>query len=134
MPFGASRSINTVKYEVLKFATGLEAIESVVLSAEDAPVINASVNGVGGNGYRAGTILTKVPGDSQNRYRAYTAQVGEAVEGILGTNVFVYDTTEASDEPADSLFHSCVFDKSKIIGFVTYEDDLREALNTSRFD
>lgn len=135
MPWNVSRGLNSVKKEVLKFATGLEAIESVVLAASEVDELSSAVTGVSGKlGLRAGTILTKVPGDDQNRYRRYTAQASEEIEGILGDNIYFYDNTEASDEPADSLFHNCVFDKSKIIDFDTYEAALRDALNTSRFD
>jgi len=136
MPFGAKRSVGTVKKEVLKFATGLEAIESVVLRASGvAQLPSAAVNGSEGKiGLLAGTILTKIPGDSQNRYRKYTGAGGEAVAGILGDHIFFYDNTAASDEPADMLFHGCVFDKSKIVDFVAQETALRAALTTCRFD
>lgn len=131
------RQRKTVKKEILKFGTfaGLEAIESVVLRASGVPAVPSAVTGVTGQlGLRAGTILTKVPGDSQNRYRKYTGAGGEAVEGILGDNIWFYDNTDNSDRAADMLFNGCVFDSSKIIDFATHETALREALNTCRFD
>lgn len=136
MPWNVDRSVGSVKKEVLKFATGLEAIESVVLRASDADTLSSAVTGgvTGRLGLRAGTILTKIPGDSQNRYKKFEDEANEAIECILGDNIYFYDTSEASDEPADGLFHNCVFDKSKIIDFVTYETELRDSLNTSRFD
>lgn len=138
MPFGGKRSVFSVNKEVLKFATGLEAIESVVLQASAADTLPSAT--VGSNpgrtvyGLLAGTILTKIPGDSRNRYRKYTAASGEAVAGILGDNIEFFDKTDTSDEPADMLFHSCVFNKDKIIDFAAHESDVRAALPTCRFD
>lgn len=138
MSWGVKRRVNSVRKEILKFGTlaGLEAIESVVLRASDVTALSSAVTGVTGKlGLRAGTILTKIPGDSKNRYRRYTDQAGEEIVGVLGDNIFFYDNTSpVSDEGADMLFHACVFDSSKIIDFATYESDLRAALPTCRFD
>lgn len=133
MAFGAKRAINTVEKEILKEPAGLDAIESVVLRASGVAALASAVTGTSGKiGLRAGTILTKVSGDSQNRYKRYTGS--GTIEGILGDNIYFYDNTAASDEPADMLFHGCVFDSSKIVDFATYESALRTALNTCRFD
>lgn len=133
MPFNVSRAVNSVEKEVLKFATGLEAIESVVLRASGVEVLPSAVSGQEGRlMLRAGTVLKKISGDSQERYEEYTG-TGD-IAGILGDNVFFYDTSAASDQPADMLFHNCVFDKDKIVDFDDYETELRAALNTCRFE
>lgn len=133
MPFGASRAVNTVRKEILKFPAGLDAIESVVLRASGVAELASAVTGIEGKiGLRAGTILTKISGDSQNRYQRYTGT--GTIEGILGDNIFFYDNSADSDEPADMLFHNCVFDSSKIIDFASYESDLATDLPTCRFD
>jgi hypothetical protein len=133
MPFNVRRSVNTVRKEILKFPVGIDSVESVVLRASGVAALASAVTGVQGKlGLLAGTILTKVSGDSQNRYKRYTGS-GD-IEGILGDNVFFYDGTDASDEPADMLFHGCVFDSSKIIDFASYESAVRDALPTCRFD
>lgn len=138
MPFGASRAVNSVKKEVLKFATGLEAIESVVLSAvgssATSELASAVVGYEGKLGLRAGTILTKIPGDDQDRYKEFEDLAGEEITGILGDNIYFYVNSDEGDEPADMLFHSCVFNKAKIVNFDDYESDLRAALNTCRFE
>lgn len=133
MPWRVDRSVNTVKKEILKFPALPAAIESVVLRASGVATLASAVTGVQGKiGLLAGTILTKVSGDSQNRYKRYTGS--GTIEGVLGDNVFFYDGLDHSDEPADMLNHGVVFDKSKIIDFVAYETALRAALNTCRFD
>jgi hypothetical protein len=133
MPWNVSRAVNTVRKEILKFPAGLDAIESVVLRASGVAALPSATTGyVGKLGLLAGTILTPVSGDSQNRYKKYTGS-GD-IAGILGDNVYFFDGLDHSDEPADMLIHGCVFDKDRIIDFVAYESALRTALNTCRFD
>jgi hypothetical protein len=135
MPFNVSRAVNTVEKEILKFPAGLDAIESVVLRASGVDELPSAVTGIEGKlGLRAGTILTRIPGDTQNRYKQFEGAGGEVIEGILGDNVFFYDESSAADEPADMLFHGCVFRADKIIDYATHETALKAALNTSKFD
>lgn len=135
MAFGVSRTVKDIRKEILKFPAGLDAIKSVVLSGEEATELPSAVTGVEGQlGLLAGTILTKVAGDGQNRYKQYEAGGGEAIEGILGDNVLFHDATEAADKPIDMLFHGCVFDLNKIVDYATYDTDLADALFTCRFE
>lgn len=136
MAFGAKRVVKTVEKEVLKFPAGLNAIESVVLqaSAANQTIASATTGYQDQLGLLAGTILTKVPGDPQKRYRKFTGASGEAIEGILGDNIYFYDDTDASDEPADMLKHECVFVKDKIIDYNTHAAALATALFTCRFE
>lgn len=135
MPWNVSRTAKSVEKEVLKFPAGLDAIQSVVILASGLSALASAVTGHEGKiGLQAGTILTKIPGDSQKRYRAYSAAPGEAIEGILGDNKWFYSAADESDEPADMLFHGCVFDAAKIINYASHESALKTALNTCRFD
>lgn len=130
-----SRGVNTVEKEILKFPAGLDAIESVVLAAENVAELASAVTGVDGKlGLRAGTVLQKVSGDSQNRYEVWDGGTAADIEGILGDNIYFYDNSEASDRAADMLFHNCVFDSSKILNYAGNESDLATALHTCRFD
>jgi hypothetical protein len=105
-----------------------------VLKASGVSALPSATVGYAGKlGLLAGTILTKIPGDSQGRYRKYTGAGGEAVEGILGDNVYFYDGTDKSDQGADMLFHGCVFDATKIVDWASHESAVRTALNTCRF-
>lgn len=134
MPFNVSRRANSVEKEILVFPAGLDAVQSVVISASAAAQeLPSAVTGRPGVlGLRAGTILQKVSGDSQNRYEPHDG-VGD-IEGILADNVFFYDASDASDTPVDMLFHGCVFNKDKIIDYETYKSDLEDALHTCRFE
>lgn len=136
MAFGASRTVKDVRKEILKFPAGLDAIESVVVTASGATALPSAVTGFEGQlGLRAGTILQKVSGDSQVRYEKYAGGGAGDIEGILGDNIFFYnDDPEVSDKPADMLFHGCVFDSSKIVDYASYASDLATALPTCRFD
>lgn len=135
MPWNAQRFAKTVRKEILRFPAGLDAIESVVLKASGVAALASAETGRSGVlGLKAGTILTKVPSDSRNRYKEFTGAGGEAIEGVLGDNIYFIDNTNASDEGADMLFHSCVFNAAKIKNYNTHETALKAALYTCRFD
>lgn len=135
MPWNVSRRVSTVEKEILKFPAGLDAIQSIVLRASGVDALPSAVTGYEGKlGLRAGTIVTKIPADPQKRYAQFTGGGGEVIEGILGDNIYFYDGTNASDEPADMLFHGCVFNAAKIIDYGTHEAALKAALTTCLFD
>jgi hypothetical protein len=136
MPFGARRYVFSVEKEILKFATGFEAIESVVLAADEgantsAALPSATVGSATKLGLLAGTIIAKTSG---GKYRRYTNSGGETIVGILTDNIYFYDNTDASNEPAALFIHSCVFDKTKIIDYNAYKTAVEAALHTCRFD
>lgn len=136
MPFGANRAVKSVSKEVLKFPTGLEAIESIVLDATDgantsAALASAVVGYAGKLGLRAGTIIAKTTDDT---YRRYTNSGGEEIVGVLTDNIYFYDDTEASNEPAAVFFHDAVFNKNKIVDYNAYVTALKAALPTCRFE
>ena len=133
MPFNVGRSVNSVSKEVLKFVSGLEQIESVVLAASEAEALPSAVTGVEGKlGLRAGTILVEVDGDDQRRATQYEG-TGDII-GILTDNIYFYDDSDASDQPAAAFKHTAVFDKAKIIDFDDYETELKDELYTCRFE
>lgn len=126
-----SRTVKYVKKEVLKYPAGLDAIESVVLRAEDAEEVPSAVAGsVGKLAILAGTILEKVDAD-RDYYKPYDG-TGD-IAGVLGDNVYFHSDADER-HAADMLFHECVFNKNKIIDFDTHETALRADLNTCRFE
>src|SRR5688572_28930690 len=134
-----SRAVNTVEKEILKFPAGLDAIKSVEVSASGVDVLASAVAGYEGRiALRAGTVLQKISGDSQERYEPSDGGSADDVEGILGDNIIFHDNTDASDRAADLLFHGVVFDVAKLTEFgsnyVGNEADVEEALYTCRFE
>jgi len=126
------RASKTVEKEILKFPAGLDAIESVVVSASGVSALPSATTGyVGKLGLLAGTVLKKVSGDSKNRYTRYDGTGTPA--GVLGDNIYFYDNTHASDRAADMLIHGVVFIKDRI-DFAGQEAAVRAALPTCRFD
>lgn len=133
MAWNVSRGSNTVKKEILKFPAGLDAQESVVLQASGAPEVASAIVGYEGQkGYLAGTILKKINPGTDDRVTEYDGS--GTIVGILADNVFFDGDSTAYDKPINAFVHGCVFDKSKIINFVTYESDLGTALFTCRFE
>lgn len=133
MAWNVSRGSNTVKKEILKFPAGLDAQESVVLQASGAPTLASAVVGYADQkGYLAGTILKLVNPGVDNRVTKYNGS--GTIVGILADNVFFDGETTAYDKPINAFVHGCVFDKDKIIDFVTHETNLKAALFTCRFD
>lgn len=126
-----SRTVRTVEKEVLKYPAGLDAIESVVLRAEDADEVPSAVGGVEGRlAILAGTILEKVDA-ARDYYKPFDGT--GTIAGVLGDNIYFHSDTEER-HAADMLFHGCVFNKNKIIDFDTHETDLRADLATCRFE
>ncbi len=127
-----ARTTKTVNKEVLVFPAGLDAIQSVVIKASGVAALPSATTGyVGKLGLLAGTILRKVSGDGQERYEKYTGTGTPA--GVLGDNIYFFDNTDASDRAADMLFHGCVFDTNKLIGYSGNETAVQNALKTCQF-
>lgn len=127
-----ARTTKTVNKEILVFPAGLDAIQSVVLSASGVSALASAVTGYANKyGLLAGTVLKKAAGDSQERYVAYDGTGTPA--GILGDNIYFFDQTDASDRAADMLFHGCVFDTNKLIGYAGHETAVQNALSTCKF-
>jgi hypothetical protein len=133
MAWNIRKESKSVKKEILKFPAGLDAQESVVLSASGAPVVDSEVVGYEGQlGYLAGTILKKIDPGVNDKVTQYDGS-GEIV-GILADNVFFDGETPDYDEPINALVHSCVFNKNAIVDYETYESDLKNDLYTCRFE
>lgn len=127
-----ARTTKTVEKEVLVFPAGLDAIQSVVIAASGVDALPSATTGyVGKIGLLAGTILKKISGDGQDRYEAYDGT--GTPEGVLGDNIYFFDNTDASDRAADMLFHGCVFDTNKLIGYSGNETAVKNALHTCQF-
>jgi len=83
--------------------------------------------------YYEGTILGAKAGDKT--CHPYAAESEEEIVGILGARIELMGTDGSKDNrPAAGFFHNCVFDKSKIIGFSTHQEDLEKALTTCLFE
>ena len=137
MSFGATRTTKTIDKEILKFPAGLDSIESIVLMASGVDELASATTGqTGVIGLLAGTVLSQLTSgaDSQERYKPYESGGSEVVAGILGDTVYFHDNTDASDKPADMLFHGCVFDKAKLTGYTGNEAAVEAALPTCRFE
>lgn len=73
--------------------------------------------------FRRNTILTEVPGNT-SKVRRYTAQSGEAIIGICGRDVELFDNSSASDVDLPVWKFGAVFDKTLIHDYATYQSQL----------
>ncbi len=127
-PYG--RRVSTVAKEILVFPCGLDSIQSIVLTASGVDELPSATVGYEGKlGLLAGTILTEVSGDDQNRYEEFTGT--GTVAGILTDNVYFPDASH--DVPAAMFFHNCVFNLNKIKNYDDYESDVVADLKTCLF-
>lgn len=118
MPFNVTRSASWTDKEILKFATGLHQIKSVVLDGSDFPVSTP-------NGDRyvvpAGTIL-KVSATNADKHVEYKGT--GTISGILGRPVDMLAQTTSNSEPAPMFFNGAIFATTAIVGFTTYASAL----------
>jgi len=127
MPFNYSRSASWVDKEVLKFATGLDAIKSVVLDATNVVVSDPSVRTV----VPAGTIL-KFSVTNTTQYVEYDGT--GRVEGILRKPIDIVAQVTEGDSPAAMYYHQSVFVTTAIVGFTQYASALVNDLPTCKFE
>lgn len=73
--------------------------------------------------FRRNTILTEVPGNT-SKARRYTGQGGEAIIGICGRDVELFDNSSASDVDIPVWKFGAVFDKTLIPDYATYQSAL----------
>lgn len=129
MAWYVNRRVSTVAKEILVFPAGLDAIQSIVLSASGVSALPSATVGYSGKlGLLAGTIL-KQNSDDEKTYSKFTGS--GTIAGILTDNVYFYDATQ--NEPAAMFFHGVVFNKDKIIDYSTHSAALATALPTCRF-
>jgi hypothetical protein len=132
MPFNISESRHTTDREILAYPAGLDAIKSVLVASSGAETLPSATTGeVGVKGLLAGTILQEVSGDSAGRVEKWT---NGTIVGILGSNLFFEGEGDQYDAPAEAYFHGCVFNKDRIVDFVSAESDLATDLPTCRFE
>lgn len=126
MAFNLRRTAQWYDKEVLKYASGTDVIESVVLDATTFSVTTTGDRYV----VPAGTIL-KISATNSARYTKYNGT--GAIEGILARPVDLLAQSTAGNEPAPMFFHECVFATNKIVDFTTYASALVTTLTTCKF-
>lgn len=133
MPWNKTISSTWQDKEVLKYATGLHAVKSVVLDATDAA--SWTVNTVDGARFvvPAGTIL-KLSSTNTTQYVKYAGGGAGTIKGILARPVDMLANATNSSEPAPMFFHGCVFATSALVGFTQYASALIADLNTCKFE
>lgn len=117
MPFNYQKSSVWTDREVLKFATGLEAIKSVVIDATNVVVSDPSVRTV----MPAGTIL-KFSSTNTKQYVEYNGS--GTIKGILRRPVDIVARVTEGDAPAAMYYFNCVFATTAIVGFTLYASAL----------
>jgi len=131
MPWNVTRSTTFVEKEVLKFATGLDAIKSVVLDASSFPM---PTDRNARNVVQAGTILGKSV-TAPTKYTAYASgAVSGPIQGILAHSVEILASATAGDEAVPMFYHQCVFATPAIIGFTNHAANLVASLPTCKFE
>jgi hypothetical protein len=128
MPYNYTKTASWTDKEVLKYATVLPPIKSVVLDATDFSVTNLSIR----NYVPAGTIL-KLSVTNTTQYVEYKG-VGE-IKGILRKPVDLVASVTEADPSGAMYFFGCVFATTAIVGFTTYASALVADLgNYNKFE
>jgi hypothetical protein len=128
MPYNYSRSASWVDKEVLKYATVLPPIKSVVLDATNFSVTDLSVRNI----VPAGTIL-KLSSTNTTQYVAYNGS--GAIQGILRKPVDLVASVTEGDVSGAMYFFGCVFATTAIVGFTQYASALVADLgNHNKFE
>lgn len=129
MPFNVkSGSFVSDIVEVMKYPTGLSAIKSVVLDANNFPV---PTYGFPRYQVAAGTILVK-SATSTDKYVEYAGS--GKIEGILRYPIDMLVNATAGSEPAAMLFHEVVFATGAIHNFTLYASALVNDMKTCKFE
>lgn len=129
MPWNLTRSGQFIDKEVLKYATGRELKDSVVIDANAFPMPsdrNAR------NIVPAGTIL-KLSATDPSKMVEYGGGGAGVIKGILAHSVELMAQASTGSEPAPMYFHSAVFATSSIVGFTAYASALRADMPTCQW-
>ncbi len=124
MPWNITRSGQFIDKEVLKYATGRELVDSVVLDANAFPM---PASRDARNIVPAGTIL-KLSATDASKVVEYNGS--GTVKGILAHSVEIMASSSAGVEPAPMYFFSAVFATSSIVGFTAYASAVQSSLPT----
>lgn len=135
MPANYKRTASFNQVEILRFPSGLEAIASVVLDANDSTAFPAPTDG-SRFVVPAGTILalaTSPAPASRKLYTKYSAGTPGTIKGILGHNVDMVANVTEGMEAAPMFFHNCVFATEAIVGFTQFASALINDLKYCQF-
>ncbi len=124
MPWNLTRSGQFIEKEVLKYATGRELADSVVVDANAFAMPSSRESR---NIIPAGTIL-KLSATDPTKVVEYNGS--GTIKGILAHSVEIMASSSAGVEPAPMYFHSAVFATSSIVGFTAYASAVASSLPT----
>lgn len=131
MPWNTTRTASFYDKEVLKYASGLEVIKSVVIDANDISTTGASFSTGNRNVVVAGTLL-KVSATNTKQVVTYNG-VGPVL-GVLARPVDILAQATSGVEAAPLLYHGAVFATSALVGFTQYASAVISSLSTCKFE
>jgi hypothetical protein len=144
MPFNVKRTAVILQKEILRSASGLDDIKSVVV---DSTKVAENPASSGRFILEAGTVMIKIPASSKVQPINAAGAAGSGGAGaivaadivgiaavskefFLGTGI---TAGAASDEPFALLHHGCDFNVSKLVGYTGNETITKAALPTCVF-
>ncbi len=127
MAGNVTRSAQFVEKEVLKYATGRELKDSIVLDADAFPM-PADRNAR--NIVPAGTIL-RLSATDGTKCAPYDGS--GTLKGILVQSREILANSTAGDEAAAAYFFGAVFATSEIVNFTTYASALVSSMPTCKW-
>ena len=132
MAYNYTKTATWTEVEVLKYPTGLEAIQSIVIDATD---FGSLIQTDGSRSYiPAGTIL-KFSTTNPTQMVKYTGGALGTIKGILRRPFDLVAAVTEGDGAAAMYYHNCVFSTSAIVGFTQYASALVADLgNFNRFE
>lgn len=144
MPFNVKRTAVIIEKEILRSASGLDDILSVVIDSTKVPE-----NPVGSGRYilEAGTVVGKINASTKCAPLSTATPVGTGtsgawtaadIQGITQNTVEFWlgvgiTAGAASDEAVSLLHHMCDFNISKLVGYTGNETITKTALPTCLF-
>lgn len=131
MAFNKSRVGTFYDKEILKYVTGLEATQNIVIDGTTVPVDSTSGRYV----MQAGTVVAKISASTKVQPAAASGVSASDIVGILTHTVeFFYPVeTNVTDEPAAVYFHECIFDITKLVNYSGNASAVQTALKTCLF-
>jgi len=121
MAYNYTKTATWAEVEVLKYPTGLNAIQSIVIDATDFGTL---IQTDGSRSYvPAGTIL-KLSATNAGQYVKYAGGPAGTIKGILRRPFDLVAAVTAGDGAAAMYYHNCIFATTAIVGFTQYASAL----------
>lgn len=129
MAWYAQREAAFYEKEILKYATGMEAVKNLVI---DATTVVA--NGDGRYVLEAGTVISKIVASSKVKPAPSSGLATADVVGILSRTIeFFGNADDSYDEPGSAFFHGCIFDTAQLVNYASNAANVKAALTTCLF-